>query len=145
LAELGEEHCGVCFRLLFLSRYVSDIAKVADTAMIPTIEMKTSDNDHDIQQFIKDHIRTSSLGRLNEEDRRLLISTLKERANGSFLWIKLVMEELGGRRSIRSIEEALNEIPANRSLEDIYQLTLDSLASSCDQEDIDVAREIFMW
>ena len=145
LAELGEEHCGVCFRLLFLSRYVSDIAKVADMAMIPTIEMKTSDNDHDIQQFIKDNIRTSSLGRLNEEDRRILISTLKERANGSFLWIKLVMEELEGRRSMRSIEEALNEIPANRSLEDIYQLTLDSLASSCDQEDIDVAREIFMW
>ena len=145
LAELGEEHCGVCFRLLFLSRYVSDIAKVADTETIPTIEMKTSDNDHDILQFIKDNIRTSSLGRLNEVDRQLLISTLKERANGSFLWIKLMMEELRGRRSMRSIEGALHEITATRSLEDIYQLTLDSLASSCDQEDIDIARQIFRW
>lgn len=77
LAELGEEHCGVCFRLLFLSRYVSDIAKVADTETIPTIEMKTSDNDHDILQFIKDNIRTSSLGRLNEVDRQLLLQRLK--------------------------------------------------------------------
>ena len=145
LTELGEEHCGVCFRVLFLSRYVPDIAKVVETVMIPTIELKKSVNDQDIQQFITTHIRTSSLGSMRQEDRENLISTLKEKANGSFLWIKLVMEELEGRRSMRSVEEALSEIPANQSLEDIYQLTLNSLASSCDEEDLDVAREIFMW
>ena len=30
LAELNEERRGVCLRLLFLSRYVADIAKVAN-------------------------------------------------------------------------------------------------------------------
>src|SRR6202035_2289763 len=34
LAELGQEHCGVPFRLLFLSRYVTDIARVVDTELI---------------------------------------------------------------------------------------------------------------
>lgn len=145
LAELGEEHCGVSFRLLFLSRYVPEIAKVADTALIPTIDMRISDNDHDIQKFIDVNIRASSLGNLNKVERQSLTVALKERANGSFLWVKLVMEELEGRRSMRAIEEALSEIPANRSLADIYQLTLNSMASSCDQEDLDIAREIFMW
>jgi WD40 repeat protein len=46
---------------------------------------------------------------------------------------------------MRTIEETLSEIPANRSLDDIYQRTLDSLAHNCDQEDMDVAREIFTW
>ena len=79
------------------------------------------------------------------KDRQALIITLKDLANGSFLWIKLVMEELEGRRSMRAVEEVLHGIPANQSLEDLYQLTLNSLASSCNEEDICVAREIFMW
>ena len=145
LAELGGEHCGVTFRLLFLSRYVNDIAKVAGTENIPTLNMKVADNDHDIQQFITTHIRTTSLGSLNETDRATLIATLKVRANGSFLWAKLVMEQLEGRRTMRAIEEALKEIPANQSLENLYQAQLDSLAKSLDQEDIDLARQIFMW
>jgi RNase H-like domain found in reverse transcriptase len=46
---------------------------------------------------------------------------------------------------MRSIEEALSEIPTKRSLKEIYQLTLNSMVSSCDQEDLDVAKKIFMW
>ena len=145
LAELGGEHCGVTFRLLFLSRYVNDIAKVAETENISTLNMRVVDNDQDIQQFITTHIRTTSLGTLNEPDRHSIIATLKERANGSFLWAKLVMEQLEGRRTMRSVDDALKEIPANQSLENLYQLTLDSLAKSLDQEDIDLARQIFMW
>jgi WD40 repeat protein len=145
LTELSEEHCGVCFRLLFLSRFVLDITKVAETMTIPTIEMRTSDNACDIQQYIETNIRTSSLGRLHPDDRRRVIETLKERGNGSFLWIKFMMEELAGRRSMRSIEVALNEIPADRSLEDMYQLTMNSLADDLDREDLDIAREIFVW
>jgi hypothetical protein len=94
LAKLGEEHCGVCFKLLFLSRYIPDIAKVSDTAVTPTNEMKTSNNDHDIQQFVTTNICTSSLGSLPLHEREILVKPLKERANGSFLWVRLVMEEL---------------------------------------------------
>ena len=145
LAEIGGEHCDVTFRLLFLSRYDNDIARLAETENIPTLNMKVVDNDHDIQKFITTRFRTTSLGSLNESDRLTLITTLKERANGSFLWAKLVMEQLEGRRSMRAVEEALRDIPANQSLENIYQLTLDTLAKSLDPEDIYVAKQIFMW
>lgn len=145
LAELGEDHCGVSFKVLFLSRFVPDISKVVEMAAIPTFDMTISDNDRDIQQYIEVNIRSCSLGRLNEDDRHQIINALKMRANGSFLWAKLVMEELAGRRSMRSVQSALNEIRANESLEDIYQLVLDSLAGNLDPEDLDIAREIFLW
>jgi WD40 repeat protein len=145
LTELGEEHCGVSFRLLVLSRFVQDVAKITQAADVPTIEMKPSDNIHDIREFINVNIRSSSLGSLGSKDSQCLIDTLQERANGSFLWVKLVMEELESRRSIRSIGEALTEIRAERSLDNLYQCTLDTLAGGCNAEDKNVAREILMW
>ncbi|MCJ1251592.1 hypothetical protein MMC30_008827 [Trapelia coarctata] len=89
-----------------------------------SLEVVVSDTLDDIKLFIATKIDRLSVG--EGESSVKLQERILEKSGGSFLWVRLVMQELEHVWSEEGIEEVLNEIPADMNM--LYTRTLENMS-----------------
>ena len=128
-------------RVLTTSRRLQDIERAFSQAdkNLTHLEIFPSDTTNDIKSFIK--TRIDRLPVEDDESCLNLTDRILRKSEGSFLWVRLVMQELDHTWSEEGVEEVLNEIPIDMSL--LYQRTLKNLAKS--SRTMKIAKTIFTW
>ncbi|KAL7912232.1 hypothetical protein GGI35DRAFT_444757 [Trichoderma velutinum] len=122
---------------LLSSRNVKDIERglrLIEPARRLRLELK--ENAENVSKSVNAYINNSIQGiEALENDRELqnkTITTLKEKANGTFLWVALVIEQLRDTDR-RNVEEVLEEIP--EGLENLYDLIVQRANAKLRQKD----------
>ncbi|KAL4958739.1 NACHT and TPR domain protein [Aspergillus stella-maris] len=111
---------------------------------VPTIHVTTQKNHNDIDSYIHASIRKSViLKRASAKLRQEIVDTLSSRAEGMFLWVNLMLQELVKKRSESSIRKALEDSP--RGLKEILRHVLSSFSASSTEEELDYLNEILVW
>lgn len=101
-------------------------------------ELTPSDTETDIRLFIE-----SSMNRLpavTQDDRPALTSCIMAKSSGSFLWVRLVMQELESIYSKESIDLVLRETPAGMT--ELYDRMLLRVANN---RGTNLAQSILTW
>ncbi|MCJ1378547.1 hypothetical protein MMC17_001646 [Xylographa soralifera] len=91
---------------------------------VTPLEVLKSDTVEDIKLFIA--AKMDDLPIDSGEDRTRLTDRILTKSEGSFLWVRLVMQELQHAWSEEGIEDVLNEIPADMNV--LYSRTLASMS-----------------
>lgn len=142
-----EHHCKLLLSLilktsnhvkwLLSSRNVKDIERglrLIEPTRRLCLELK--ENAENVSKCVDIYINNSISGiEALEEDEELQIktvTTLKRKANGTFLWVALVIEQLRDTDR-RNVEEVLDEIP--EGLEDLYNLIVQRANAKLRQKD----------
>ncbi|KAL6814637.1 quinon protein alcohol dehydrogenase-like superfamily [Trichoderma camerunense] len=122
---------------LLSSRNVKDIERglrLIDPARRLSLELK--ENAENVSKSIDVYINNSISGiEALEDDEELqmqTVTTLKRKANGTFLWVALVIEQLRDTDR-RNVEEVLEEIP--EGLENLYDLIVQRANAKLRQKD----------
>ena len=114
------------FKLVIVSREISGLHGVAEVKLDPDHDKRVTG---DIERFIS--VRVEELSRiegLNEEFRTTVLTTLLERARGTFLWVGFVVNELSQKKTCTEVLETLRTLP--RGLPAIYSRMLLQIESS---------------
>lgn len=127
---------------LLSSRNVKDIERVLrkiESNRRLSLELKA--NAENISKSVDAYINNSIQDiEALEDDNELQIQTtktLKEKSNGTFLWVTLVIEQLRNTDR-RNVEDVLKEIPAG--LENLYTLIIERVNSKLEQKDQEACR-----
>lgn len=132
-------------RILILSRNTDSISVNLDrlSRRISCVRIEKSTTGHnqkDIERLAQrelDHMRGSS------HFRRQLLQDIMKRADGNFLWVKLVLEEVMGCHTEENIREVLEEIPTDMTL--MFQRMESNLLQSIRQPDKSLIRTLLEW
>ena len=93
----------------------------------------------DIKIFIESVI--DRLPAVSKDDRLAIAERVVSKSSGSFLWVRLVVQELEHSYSKEALEVVLNDIPPGMT--DLYDRMLTRMASV--SRGTDLARSILMW
>lgn len=116
----------VPLRIFITSRKTQEIERSFSQLSHEVIrhELLVSDTIDDIRLFIA--ARMDRLPVENSESRTFLTNKILKKSNGSFLWVRLVVQELEHTWSDEGVEEVLSEIPADMNL--LYMRTLENIS-----------------
>ncbi|KAH0538358.1 hypothetical protein FGG08_005053 [Glutinoglossum americanum] len=96
-------------RLVIVSRELSGLGKCARVELDPDNEGRVTS---DVKQFISFRIKDlSRIPGFEEEFSIYVQNTLLQRADGTFLWVGLVMKELSEKKTCIEVQETLDKIP----------------------------------
>ncbi|KAK5989535.1 Vegetative incompatibility HET-E-1-like protein [Cladobotryum mycophilum] len=93
----------------------------------------------DIERFVM--AKAKSLNLQNDEDRNSLARKIIDKSNGSFLWTRLVLEELSNCYSEEDMSQVLNEVP--HGMESLYNRALETIAKASRGQKL--AQAILTW
>lgn len=111
---------------------------------VPTIHVTTQKNSGDINQYIHASIKKSVvLRRVSAKLRGEIVEKLSAGAEGMFLWVNLMLQELVKKRSESSIRKALDDSP--RGLKEIIRHVLSNFSMTSDEEELEYLNEILPW
>ena len=111
---------------------------------VPTIHVTTQKNSGDINQYIDASIKKSVvLRRVSPKLHREIVEKLSAGAEGMFLWVNLMLQELVKKRSESSIRKALDDPP--RGLKEIIRHILFHFSMSSNEEELEYFNEILPW
>ncbi|KAI0436943.1 NACHT and WD domain protein [Xylaria telfairii] len=99
-------------KILITSRKLPDFPKPfrqLDGYSIHVIEIPTIDTMRDISLFVRDRMEVLPIDK--EEDKENLAKEILSKSNASFLWVRLVLDELEGVYGYESIMSVLHSIP----------------------------------
>ncbi|KAL2221578.1 hypothetical protein M432DRAFT_587555 [Thermoascus aurantiacus ATCC 26904] len=129
-------------RLLLVSRPTQllslEFEKIRDSVRLDLFSMDNSDSD--IQRYVNEEMKTM---RGDPTFKERMKTRILEKAEGNFLWVSLVLEEILQCHTQDAVEEAINEVPAD--LEELYQRMDATLAKSLRRGDQEMAKTIFIW
>lgn len=113
-------------RMLITSRKTQEIERAFGQLGkdVTPMEILISDTLDDIRLFI-----AASMDQLPVEDSQSRVNLTEKilaKSNGSFLWVRLVVQELEHTWSKEGVEEVLNEVPADMNL--LYMRTLENMS-----------------
>lgn len=123
-------------KIVLLSRMEHEIVPALDTLDYSSYSIRSEDTQHDIELYLSRVVETSHrLKRLPEETKDRVRTGLTQRAQGMFLWTRLMVDELEKKElSQAAVEQCITRLP--RGLPAIYGRILDAL----DQDDADTIR-----
>lgn len=132
-------------KVLVLSRSTESISIELDrlSKTLPVSRIKRSGIDHsqrDIEIMIDrevQHIRGTDVSRQE------LKENLKKRAEGNFLWTKLVLEEIMECHTEEGIREVLEEVPSDMT--ELYMRMEQNLVASTRKSNIPLIRALLEW
>ncbi|OGM43950.1 NACHT and TPR domain protein [Aspergillus bombycis] len=111
---------------------------------VPTIHVTTQKNSKDINQYIHTSIKKSVvLRRVSAKLRQEIVEKLSVRAEGMFLWVNLMLQELVKKRNESSIRKALDQAP--KGLKEMLRHVLLSFSTSSNEEELEFLNEILLW
>ncbi|KAL3490747.1 NACHT and TPR domain protein [Aspergillus germanicus] len=111
---------------------------------VPTIYVTTEKNSGDINSYIHASIKKSAiLRRVSAKLRAELVEKLSAGAEGMFLWVNLMLQELVKKRNESSMRKALEHPP--KGLKEILRHVLSSFSASSNDEELEYFNEILAW
>ena len=115
------------------------IQAYSDTLNFQGIDVTPAMLNHDIEVFINHEIDKSAILSL-PEFRETTFETLKDKSDGMFLWVRLMVDELMRSLSKSDFEERLRALP--RGLEEAYELVFLRLSQRLDDFELRLARNV---
>lgn len=128
-------------RLLFISRPNADIARIVPNSVTKTIA--PADNMADIDSYVRQTIAGSErLQKHFQKENIDAIDYFRRKANSVFLWVVLVLQQLGKAKSISAFKKYLNGFSqASGSMERLYS----NILLKVDEQDREWIKEILRW
>jgi tetratricopeptide (TPR) repeat protein len=124
--------------------YIGDQLLEGLEVKVPTLHVTRQKNSGDISQYIHASIKKSLvLRRVSANLRDEIIDRLTVGAEGMFLWVNLMLQELVKKRNETSMRKALKQAP--RGLKQMLQHVLVSLSESSDEEELEYLNESLLW
>ncbi|RHZ57984.1 NACHT and TPR domain protein [Aspergillus thermomutatus] len=124
--------------------HVSDQLAEALETNVPTIYVTTLKNSADIDRYIKTSIQKSViLRRVSPALRKEIAEKLSAGAEGMFLWVNLMLQELVKKRNESSIRKSLEQAP--KGLKEMLRHVLMSFSASLTDEELDFLNELLLW
>lgn len=133
-------------RIFITSRKVHDLQRIgqslarASSATLTQIEIGTKDTIQDIEHYIQSRTETRLTDPESILSRDELVQTLVQKSNASFLWVKLVLDELEEIYTEEGITSTLNTIP--EGMVPYYERTVQYMAKKREKH---VAKAVLMW
>lgn len=111
---------------------------------IPTIQVDRLKTSGDIARYVELSISKSKvLSRVSETLKRLIVRTLSAKAEGMFMWVKLMIAELGKKSRESAIKESLNKAPTG--LIKMLRHILESFSATLTEEDAIDFNNMLAW
>jgi tetratricopeptide (TPR) repeat protein len=124
--------------------YISDQLLEGLEVKVPTLHVSKQKNSGDISQYIHASIKKSLvLRRVSAKLRDEIIDKLSAGAEGMFLWVNLMLQELVKKRNETSMRKALDQAP--RGLKEMLRHVLASFSESCNEEELEYLNEMLLW
>lgn len=129
------------FRVLFISRPVSDITRIIPNSIVKTLTSR--DNMRDIDAYIKATIDGSARLRVQFQNEKIdAFKYFHEKANGIFLWVVIVLHQLSQTKSNSTFKRYLSEFSdASGDMWDLYS----GILSKIQGEDKRWIQAILKW
>ncbi|KAI1391831.1 NACHT and WD domain protein [Hypoxylon trugodes] len=142
-AAIKGEKLSFPLRIFITSRNIPDIRRLCHlsepSATITSIEIPVEDSMDDIRCYVQSRIEDLQPDIIdNKED---LMNRIVERSNASFLWVRLVLDELGQVYSKEGILEVLQSIP--EGMIPYYQRIVGVMAEKKSEKSI--SKAILLW
>lgn len=129
-------------RIFITSRKLSDMQKLTrqlDGCMISVIEIPIRDTMRDIRLFVANRMEVLPID--SDEEKQQLTREILAKSDASFLWVRLVMDELEGVYGYESIMSVLQEIP--EGMRSYYRRTITEMAKNTREKHI--SKAILLW
>lgn len=113
-------------------------------AYVPTIHVTSDKNSADIISYIRNSIhRSSLLKRASATLRAEIVTNLSTRAQGMFIWVDLVLQELLKKRSESAIRKSLGDVP--KGLKAMLRHVLEGFSLSLVDQEPENLNELLAW
>ncbi|KAJ5415509.1 NACHT and TPR domain protein [Penicillium sp. CMV-2018d] len=134
-----------CLQIAIVGRpYISDQLIEGLDAKVPTLHVTKQKNSGDITQYIHASIRKSLvLRRISTKLRNEIIDKLSAGAEGMFLWVNLMLQELAKKRNETSMRKALEQAP--RGLKEMLRHVLATFSGRSHEEELEYLNETLLW
>lgn len=134
-----------CLQLALVGRpYISDQLLEGLEVKMPTIHVTKQKNTGDIIQYIHASVRKSLvLRKVSAKLRDEIIAKLSAKAEGMFLWVNLMLQELVKKRNETSMRKALEQAP--RGLHEMLRHVLATFSESDNEEELEYLNETLLW
>lgn len=130
-------------RIFITSRDVLDLQLLRQdleaTATVCTMDIPVRATMDDIKCYVQSHIGNLALD--TEAEREVLASTILQRSDASFLWVRLVMEKLKTVYSSQGMMQVLQELP--EGMLSYYGRATKEMAQR--NTDKDVTKSVLLW
>lgn len=111
---------------------------------VPTIHVTSDKNSADIMHYIKNSIHKSNLlKRASVGLRAEIVERLSTGAEGMFIWVDLVLQELLKKRSESAMRKSLGEVP--KGLKEMLRHVLEGFSLSLADEEPENLNELLAW
>jgi NACHT domain len=119
---------------------IKELLEQGDRRVHTSLELNSHHISHDVTKFIKSKV-AELVQRKGYDDqlRRFIHTYLQDQANGTFLWVALVCQELL-KVPPRKARSALKRFPAG--LEPLYMRMMEQISSLADTEDVELCSSI---
>lgn len=129
-------------QIFITSRKLPDIQKIlrqVEDCSVDIVEIPVQDTKKDIETFVRSRMELLPID--NEEERHQLACKIVSKSSASFLWARLVMDELEGVYGYESINAVLQGIP--EGMMSYYQRTIAEMAQN--KREKHIAKAILVW
>jgi WD40 repeat protein len=129
-------------RIFITSRRIPDMQKFFRQLQgfaIINVEIPVVETKSDIELFVRNRMEVLSID--SGEEKQQLIDEILSKSNDSFLWVRLVMDELEGVYGYESIMSVLQGIP--EGMKSYYQRTISEMAEN--KREKHIAKAILLW
>ncbi|KAI9158094.1 Vegetative incompatibility protein [Paramyrothecium foliicola] len=129
-------------RIFVTSRKLADMPKVSrqlTNTQLSVVEIPLSHTMTDIQLYVQSRIADLPVG--TEDEKIELTKDIISKSNASFLWVRLVMDELEGVYGYESVVEVLHGIP--EGMISYYQRTIAKMAEN--KRERHISKAILQW
>lgn len=132
-------------RVFIVSRKIESLSLAFERLSIPmSVDIIQKDSQENITSDIRMYVEHELKYMRGAEALRLqVMESVLERADGNFLWVHLVLEEILGCHTQQAIKQTLDEIPAGMGA--LYQRMELAVANNLKEADRTLARTLLVW
>jgi WD40 repeat protein len=141
LSLMSKKGSGLPVRILVTSRpsLSNKFTELGNNVSVVGEEISPEDTLEDIRKYV--NVKSRELPVDDEELRQHIQYEILTKSKGSFLWAKLVMNQLCEAHTVEEMERIVHEPP--QEMEEFYRETLATIASS--SRDVELPKAIFIW
>ncbi|KAK4548205.1 hypothetical protein LTR36_010074 [Oleoguttula mirabilis] len=111
---------------------------------VSTIHVDWTKNGSDVAHYVEISIAKSRvLHRVSRKLKDEIVQTLTSKAGGMFMWVKLMVAELGKKSRESAIRDALTKAP--KGLTEMLQHVLEGFSASLTEEDAQDLNDMLLW
>lgn len=100
------------------------------------------DTQFDLELYLQRRIDDLHLGK-NEWERRPIQSEILKKADGCFLWVKLVLDQLSQVQTLAEIHQVLSDVPTD--MDALYSRVLENMSRDRNPRRINLTKAILTW